>query len=196
MIKLYRIFRLALAVPILLGGCTYSAQTVHLQPHVQDVDTNDGHGLPVTILVKDERPTQDFGHRGFGGDDVATITSDSDVAVVVKQALDQALANRGFKVVGRGNTADRTLTVRVRVRALKIQLHKGTWGARQEANAAAGVTVEKNGLTYENFYRVDSDRSKRLTATTEQNSDYINMTLSKLIEKITNDKKLIVFMAS
>ena len=36
----------------LLSGCMFNAQTVHLQPQVQYVDSNDGHGLPIAIVVK------------------------------------------------------------------------------------------------------------------------------------------------
>lgn len=194
MVKLYRLVGLGVTAVFLLGGCMFNAQTVHLQPQVQYVDSNDGHGLPVTVVVKDERPTQDLGHRGNGVASAATITSDSDVAAVVKQALVQALTHRGFKVVGSGNTTDPTITVRVR--ALKTELHQGFWTGHQEANAAAGVTVEKDGHAYENFYRVDSKKSKFWVPTAGQNSEYINVALSNLIEKISNDEKLIAFMAS
>lgn len=192
--RFYRLVCLATAATFLLSGCMFHAQTVHLQPQVQYVDSNDGHGLPVTIVVKDERPTQDLGHRGNGVASAATITSDSDVAAIVKQALVQALTHRGFKIVGNGNAMDSTLTVRVR--ALKTELHQGFWTGHQEANAAAEVTVEKNGHTYDHFYRVDSKRSKFWVPTAGQNSEYINAALSNLIEKISNDEKLIAFMAT
>jgi len=132
----------------------FHAQTVHLQPQVQYVDSNDGHGLPVTVTIKDERPTQDLGHRGNGVASAATITSDSDISAVIKQSLAQALTHRGFKVAGTGDAIQPMLTVRVR--ALKTELHQGFWTGHQEANAAADVTVEKNGHIYEHFYRVGS----------------------------------------
>ena len=172
----------------------FHAQTVHLQPQVQYVDSNDGHGLPVAIVVKDERPTQDLGHRGNGMASAASITSDSDISTVVKQSLAQALTHRGFKVVGVGDTTQSTLTVRVR--ALKTELHQGFWTGHQEANAAADVTVGKNGRTYEHFYRVDSKQSKFWVPTAGQNSEYINGALSNLIGNIANDENLIAFMAS
>jgi uncharacterized lipoprotein YajG len=194
MVRFYRLVCLATAATFFLSGCMFHAQTVHLQPRVQYVDGNDGHGLPVTIVVKDERPTQDLGHRGNGVASAATITSDSDVAAVVKQALVQALTHRGFKIVGDGNAMDSTLTVRVR--ALKTELHQGFWTGHQEANAAAEVTVEKNGRTYDQFFRVDSKRSKFWVPTAGQNSEYINAALSNLIEKIATDEKLIAFIAT
>lgn len=193
MFKIYRLACLAVAAAF-LSGCMFHAQTVHLQPQVQYVDSNDGHGLPVAIVVKDERPTQDLGHRGNGVASAATITTDSDISAVIKQSLTQALAHRGFKMVGAGDATQSTLTVRVR--ALKTELHQGFWTGHQEANAAADVTVEKNGRTYEHFYRVDSKQSKFWVPTAGQNSEYINAALSNLIGKIANDEALIAFMAS
>ena len=97
MSKIYKLAGLSLIAASTLSGCMFHAQTVHLQPQVQYVDSNEGRGLPITIIVKDERPTQDLGHRGNGVASAATITSDSDIASVVKQHLVEGFTHRGFK---------------------------------------------------------------------------------------------------
>lgn len=192
--KLYRLAGFSLVATCLLSGCMFHAQSVHLQPQVQYVDSNDGHGLAIAIVVKDERSTQDLGHRGNGVASAATITSDSDIAGVVKQYLAEGFVHRGFKVVGVADESTEIITVRVR--SLKTELHQGFWTGHQEANGAAQVTVTKGGRTYENFYRVDSKQSKFWVPTAGQNSEYINGALSNLIGKIINDEKLVSFMTS
>ncbi|MGB3462615.1 YajG family lipoprotein [Rhodanobacter sp. UC4437_H4] len=194
MSKIYKLAGLSLIAASTLSGCMFHAQTVHLQPQVQYVDSNEGRGLPITIIVKDERPTQDLGHRGNGVASAATITSDSDIASVVKQHLVEGFTHRGFKVVDSADSSEEVVTVRVR--ALETELHQGFWTGHQEANGAAQLTVVKNGRTYENFYRVDSKQSKFWVPTAGQNSEYINGALSNLIGKIINDDKLVSFMAS
>jgi uncharacterized lipoprotein YajG len=178
----------------LLGGCMFHAQTVHLDPQVQYVDSNDGHGLPIAVVVKDERTSQDLGHRGNGVASAATISSDADVAAVLKQYIVQGLSHRGFNVVGQGSGAHAILTVRLR--SIKTQLHQGFWTGHEEVNASAQVTGANNDRTYDNFYRVNSKESKFWVPTAGQNSDYINGALSNLIGKIINDEKLISFLAS
>lgn len=192
--KKYALICIVVAVTALLGGCMFHAQTVHLQPQVQYVDSNDGHGLPVAVVVRDERPTQDLGHRGNGVASAAAITSDSDVTAVVKQYIAQGLTHRGFKVVGPNDGPHATLTIRLR--SLQTELHQGFWTGHEEANASAQVTGQNDSRTYENFYRVDSKQSKFWVPTAGQNSNYINGALSNLIGKIVNDEKLIAFLAS
>jgi uncharacterized lipoprotein YajG len=172
----------------------FHAQTVHLQPQVKYVDSNEGHGMSIAIVVKDERSTQDLGHRGNGVASAATITSDSDIAAVVRQYLAEGFTHRGFKVVSA--TDDSKDVITVRVRALKTELHQGFWTGHQEANGAAQLVAVKGEHSYENFYRVDSKQSKFWVPTAGQNSEYINGALSNLIGKIINDEKLVSFMAS
>jgi uncharacterized lipoprotein YajG len=161
---------------------------------VQYVDSNDGHGLPVAIVVQDQRPTQDLGHRGNGAISAATITTDSDVSAVLKQAIGQGLVHRGFKVVGSTDAPHAVLTVQLR--ALQTETHAGFWTGHQEANGAAEATATNGMRNYENFYRVDSKQSKFWVPTAGQNSQYINAALSNLVGKIVNDDKLISFLSS
>lgn len=181
-------------VSSLLSGCMFHAQTVQLQPQVQYQDSNDGHGMPILIVVKDERPSQDLGHRGNGVASAAAITTDSDVEAVIKQYIGEGLTHRGFKVVSEDSGMHATLTVRLR--SLDTELHQGFWTGHQEANASAQVTGANNDHTYENFYRVNSKQSKFWVPTAGQNSDYINAALSNLIGKIINDQQLVSLLAS
>lgn len=185
---------LAIIGAVLLSGCAFHAQNVRLQPQVQYVDSNDGHGLPIEIVVQDQRPTRDLGHRGNGAMSAATITTNSDVEAVVKQAIGQGLVHRGFKIVGASDEPHAVLTVQLR--ALKTELHAGFWTGHQEANAAAAASATNGARTYENFYRVDSKQSKFWVPTAGQNSQYINGALSNLVGKIVNDEKLVSFLAS
>jgi uncharacterized lipoprotein YajG len=194
MTKFVKVACFAVIGAALLSGCAFQAQNVRLQPQVQYVDSNDGHGLPVAIVVQDQRPTQDLGHRGNGQISAATITTNSDVPAVLKQAIGQGLVHRGFKIVGPTDAPHAVLTVQLR--ALKTELHAGFWTGHQEANGAAAATATNGTRTYENFYRVDSKQSKFWVPTAGQNSQYINAALSNLVGKIVNDDKLISFLSS
>ena len=194
MIRFMKAACFAVVGAALLSGCAFHAQNVHLQPQVQYVDSNDGHGLPVDIVIQDQRPTQDLGHRGNGQISAATITTNSDVSTVIKQAIAQGLTHQGFKIVASSDAPHAVLTVQLR--ALKTELHAGFWTGHQEANAAAAATATNGAHSYENFYRVDSKQSKFWVPTAGQNSDYINGALSNLVGKIVNDKKLISFLSS
>lgn len=194
MMRFPKIACVAIVGAVLLSGCAFHAQNMRLQPQVQYVDSNDGHGLPIEVVVQDQRPTQDLGHRGNGAISAATITTDSDVEAVIKQSVAQGLVHRGFKVVGASDAPHAVLTVQLR--ALKTELHAGFWTGHQEANGAAEATATNGTRTYENFYRVDSKKSKFWVPTAGQNSAYINGALSNLVGKIANDEKLIAFLAS
>lgn len=196
MVKRYRLGSLVTIIATFsLGGCMFHPQTVHLQPQVQYIDSDDGHGLPIAIIVEDERPNQNLGHRGDGAISAAAITTDSDIAATIKQHIAQGLTHRSFKIADDpDSTPHATLTVRMR--DLQTQLHAGFWAGHQESNAAAQVTATQGNRIYERFYRVDSKESKIFVSTAGQNSKYINTVLSNLIDKIVNDKKLISFIAS
>lgn len=173
----------------LLSGCMFHPQTVHLDPQVHTSKSGDGHSTSLAIVVHDERATQDLGHRGNGMASAAAITSDADVANVVKQALTTAFADQGFTVTGSSPT-----TISVSIRALQTQMHQGFFTGHQEAIAAAKVVVTRSNRSYEHFYRVDSTKSKFWVATADQNSDYINSALSNLMDKIVNDEQLTKFL--
>ncbi|BAW80838.1 hypothetical conserved protein [Candidatus Nitrosoglobus terrae] len=195
MIKRYRLARLVAIATFSQSGCMFHPQTVHLQPQVQYVDSDDGHGLPIALIVEDERPTQNLGHRGDGMISAAAITTDSDIAATIKQHIAQGLTHRGFKIADDLNSMPHA-TLTVRIRDLQTQLHSGFWVGHQESNAAAQVTATQGNRTYERFYRADSRKSKIFVSTAGQNSKYINTVLSNLIDKIINDKKLISLITS
>jgi len=62
MIKFARVACFAVAGAALLSGRAFQAQNVRLQPQVQYVDSNDGHGLPVAVVVQDQRPPRQWGN--------------------------------------------------------------------------------------------------------------------------------------
>src|SRR5215813_6014015 len=107
----------ASAVGVLLvglaGGCAFVNQKATLRPQVTVASSSIGAGKTLALSVADERTKGVIGRRGVGGGMGGSITTDQDVAALVRTQLADGLQRNGFAVTAAA--ADpRRLNVEVR----------------------------------------------------------------------------------
>src|SRR4051812_47794592 len=81
-----------------LSGCAYVSQQAHLAPHPTVSPGDIGRGAPVVVRVVDARPTRRIGYRGMDSK-LGEITTEQDVAALVRQKIVEGLKVKGFNSV-------------------------------------------------------------------------------------------------
>lgn len=90
---------------VLQIGCAFTKETIHIEfkPTVDAPKVAGAENIQITVVVKDRRPEQTLEVarkiNGFGSE-CAPILNDEEIAGLVKKALSQELALRGYKVDG------------------------------------------------------------------------------------------------
>jgi hypothetical protein len=107
------------------GGCAFVDQKARFDPDVRVPTSNVGAGRRVVIAVVDERPRSLIGRRGAGGSVGGAITTDQDLAELVRGKLAQGLQQYGFAPVSADGAEAPKMNVEVRF--LEYELAMGFW---------------------------------------------------------------------
>lgn len=187
---------LALVAALTLSGCAYSPKSTTIAPEIQTAESVIGKGAEIVLTVKDRRDDEPIGFRSdaYGNTDV--IKTAQNIEAVVYDALSDTFVARGFSVVSpRQKSSKNSLTVEIR------QLENNSDGNVLTSKIRTEVTLQaiaSNGRTnYESSYRAHKDGRDVATSSASRNERYINETLSRALNDLANDEKLVrLFVAS
>jgi uncharacterized lipoprotein YajG len=182
-------------VPLVLGGgCAWTDQKVVLSPAVSGGLQGLGGSRPVALKVADERPRSPIGRRGAGGGIGGSITTDQDLAEVLRTQIADGLQRAGFMVVNGATTQD-TPTMSVKVRALEYELATGSWSGSINTIAALKASCRNGTLTYEKLYRAEQKKTALVVPSASTNQRLLNDTLSEALRKVLDDRELLGTLA-
>jgi len=178
----------------LLTGCAFSPQQANLQPTVNIISSSEGQGIIVAIRVVDERPSKSLGRRGDGFGAAAEITSSVDLEAIIKDQISSALTARGFIINSTNVASDTQLTVEIRM--LQYSTFQNSWTGGVQVQGTLKASASKAGNNYEKMYRYDREESVIIVPTAKMNEEWLNATLSEVLNKLLSDENLIKFLAS
>lgn len=177
------------ALILLLQACGLSPQLVDITPSPQVEYSAYGANAAVNVLVRDERPNDELGSRGGTYPDTSLLLINNDLPKEVYEAITKGLHQQGFNVLNPDNR-QRQLTVFV----------DELFYTPAEGTVVNGVTVQAlvraevhqaDELIYSNRYRSETEHKMPVTPSTSKNTAYINSELTRTLERLLNDKRLL-----
>jgi hypothetical protein len=191
--------RLALlaACLVAVSACAFVDQKATLRPDVSvapaAIDSGMGGGHVVAVHVVDERPRSLIGRRGAGGSVGGSITTDQDVAELVREKIIDALQRDGFAPTRDGAGGDRKLNVEVRF--LEYELAMGFWTGSVNTRAALKAACRNGDATYERLYRGEHKRGAFVVPSASTNERLLNVALSEALGGLLGDRELLACLA-
>lgn len=175
-------------------GCAYNPQTVALAPTVSLSPDDIGKGRQVSLEVVDERAEESLGHRGTTYGAAAEITTEQDVAAVVRDELAKGLRSHNFVPIEPDK--DVPTSIKVEVRMIEYSTSTGFWSGGVHTKAAIKVICKNQGKEYRKLYRAEDEKRVVIVPTAEENSRLINQIISKVLYEVLTDNQLLQFLAS
>jgi len=176
-------------IVLLLQGCGLSPQRVDITPTPQVEYSAYGANTSISVLVRDERPNDELGSRGGTYPDTSLLLINNDLPKEVYEATTKGLHQQGFNVLNPDN----------RQRQLTIFIDELLY-TPAEGTVVNGVTVQAlvraevhqaNDLIYSNRYRSETKHKMPVTPSTSKNVIYINNELTRTLERLLNDTRLL-----
>lgn len=186
------LYLLILVVP--LGGCAYIDQNLRVAPQPAIYASDIGKGKKVALRVIDDRDEQIIGKRGaMQAYAAAKITTDQDLADVLREVFLDGLRKRGFEPVGYN---DSDLSLKVELRSLAYDTSMGFWTGGNIGKATLKVVATNpSGGTYENAYRGQEEIRTAFIGSQETNAKVVNDALNGALERAFADQALWEFLA-
>jgi uncharacterized lipoprotein len=185
---------LLVALTVLAAGCAWTPQAILVKPEIEVQPSTVGNGRPVVVKVEDERPKTTLGTRGVRGVG-AELTLQGNFAEIIHAALIDGLKRQGFDPTESSTVDNREL--RVEIRGLEYQVTQGFWSGTLRTDCALKATcVVGSARPYEHLYRAEYEESIAFVKGDEENKKYINDIVSKALNQLLSDEKLIKCLAT
>jgi uncharacterized lipoprotein YajG len=163
-----------------------------LQPELRGAASSVGGGRRVLLTAVDERPRSLIGRRGAGGSIGGAITTDQDLADLIRQKMADGLQRSGFAPSAGDGTDPR---MNVEVRALEYELAMGFWSGSVNTRAAVKAICRNGDAAYEKLYRAEDKRGAFFIPTASANTRMLNKTLGDVLDKALADRELLGCLA-
>ncbi|MFZ2643827.1 MAG: YajG family lipoprotein [Verrucomicrobiia bacterium] len=179
---------------LIVQGCAYSKQSVAIKPTLQPGEPIvQAANKTVALKVVDERTTADFGRRIGAGAMGELISSQGDVAAVIREKIAEGLKRNGFVVEAFNAQAARSM--QVTLCAIEYNSGIGIWSFSTKVSAMLKVVGRNQDAACENLYRAEAEDRSPTTAFAEDNEILVNRVMSEVLGKILQDKELLALLA-
>ncbi|MGV7221779.1 MAG: YajG family lipoprotein [Nitrospinales bacterium] len=184
-----------------LASCANTQHKIAVEPELYVKQVDFGKGNPISLKVVDKRsqfailskkaaPNSGLSSKFHK----VTIVPSSSIADPIYRKVKDGLKQSGFRPL-KGSNASRKLLIEVVQWRMGYQ-HKMT-AAKVNAKliTAIRVTAGNSGKIYKNIYKTSSEKSSRMLVGKFKNEEFANTGLSIVLQKIFEDKKLLIFLA-
>lgn len=179
-------------VCLAVTGCAFHAQKATLSPTLNVTSSDVGAGREVGLKVDDERASTSLGHRGTAYGAAAEITTDQDLASLIRSKVAEGLTSEGYRVVNYDQGGGTRLMLQLR--DLKYSTSTGFWTGGVEVAGALKATASDGGSVYEKLYRTDKKTRVVVVPTAGKNQEWLNSALSDLLRQVFDDSGLSHFL--
>jgi uncharacterized lipoprotein YajG len=176
----------------LASGCAFTPQAIDLQPKVFVAENAIGKGRVVFVNVVDERPRKTLGTRGPGMG--ADLTLKGDLSSILRSTIIGGLTRQGFSPTRESVPGATELSVEIR--DLEYEVRSGFWAGslRTECNLK-GICKRESAVPYKNRYNGKFESSIQVVQSEERNNQFVNTAVSKALDALLNDKKMMECLA-
>lgn len=180
-------------VCLMMTGCAFHAQKATLSPTLSVTSSAIGAGRDISLKVDDERPSTSLGHRGTAYGAAAEITTDQDLAALIRNKVAEGLTNEGYHVVNVGE--GHGMQLGLQLRELKYTTSTGFWTGGIQVDGALKARVSDGNGIYEKLYRSDKKKRVIVVPTAGKNQEWLNSALSDLLRQVFDDPAMSSFLA-
>jgi uncharacterized lipoprotein YajG len=180
---------LLMPLSLLMSSCAYSPQVIHLHPKSPRVQVPAATiHRDVYLKTGDARRSQQIGQRAQGSGHEAAITTDADIAALLRAQITDILKAKGFGIVPAVSPDVPTLDVELQ------ELSYVSFEAAGQHKVKIQIVLEaliKNGLkSYRNTYQAQQERQILLEPVARSNEEWINEVFALVLDQVANDPKL------
>lgn len=177
---------------LLVAGCAQAPQRVWLEPKLNVPSSSVGEGRVVAVDVVDRRPSPSLGNYGKSRDTSTELSTEQDIALVVKQEVIAGMRKKGFVAVEEQTSRDAKLNVELL--SLEYATSPNTWTGDVYIKSAMKTVASKNGKTLEKMYRANFDKRVVVVPTAATNEQWINEALGDVLRQLLEDGELSLFL--
>lgn len=183
---------LPLLIAALLGGCALSPQTIEVRPQPQVPAANVGNNSPVAVTVVDAREDRAFGTRGGVYKETALIRPSNDLDAIVAEIVKSSLQKQGFNAY---NPPAGATDLEVRLEEISYVPESGIVVNRVQTRAVIRAVASREDVTHTGVFKSEVEHDLPLTPTAKQNREMITDVLTRSLERMLSDPKLLAFLA-
>ncbi len=173
------------------GACAYRAQVIRLNPMLSEVVKDaepSAAARDVVIVTQDARPIREIGRRAGATPEVATITTDTDVAKLLEERMMNILAAKGFRAVLLGPATVPSL--RVALTELSYASYDQGGARKIKVQAVLEATTKNKNTTYRKSFQANQERKIVVEPVAKSNEEWINETFTDALQQLINDEKI------
>lgn len=183
---------LALIV-LLMSACALSPQTVNIHPKVDLKDrVVSGNDRLVSLTVSDGRSSRVVGTRGGIYAETSEISTNADISPAIRAELVSGLRKLGFQVVDSGQTAAASLTVVIDT--IDYTASGAPLTDSVETSATVRAQAQQGNREFSGRYRGTRTTEVLKAPGVEENEAMINAAISRVLERLLTDPKLLAFL--
>lgn len=184
-----------------LGACANTQHKISVEPELYVKQADFGGGKRISLKVVDKRSQFAVFSRKAAPKFIldsslqtVTIVPRSSIGAPIYEKVRDALRQLGFRPTP-GGKSPRRLLLEVVQWKLTYQHHVTEAAVHGRIKTAIRVTAGNGGKRFKNIYRTSMEKSGRMIVGKFKNEVFVNNGLSLALQKIFEDKRLLIFLA-
>ncbi len=173
-----------------LQGCPLSPQLVTIKPTLNDSTLEEISSYNVfKLIVRDERETNILGQRGGPYKETALLKTKEDVSENISNSLKTTFENSGFSI-----NDETTNQLVVSLMHLSYESEGETRVSAVQISAEVKANVATLDGAFTKQYKARHRKEVLLAPNEETNEKLINDVLGAVVQRVLNDKELLVYL--
>lgn len=179
-------------LPVLfLGSCAYKAQVVHLTPNIS-APTSMASGPEVVLRARDARANPQIGMRAAGSRDEAPISTDQDLAGLLREKTGHILHGWGYRADPTVVSGPRSLEIELTELSYNTVTEAGERRVKIRAVLKASAQNGRAGLN--KSFEAAEERRILVEPVAKSNEEWINETFTRALTELATDQRLRDFL--
>ncbi|MDX2082362.1 MAG: YajG family lipoprotein [Rickettsiales bacterium] len=183
--KLLLFFALISAV-----SCSHENQKINFDLNLDNQKSNIGNGTKLDLQVFDDRLDKTIGIKEFSSKEKITITSDDNLAIMLRRKINQSLISKGFD-----EGLDKIVEIHIKKLEYKAKRKFFIGSSKGEALITVIIKKPENSLTFTKNFSLYLDNKHFIAPLESTDRDIINNLLQEITQDILNSDELLKILA-
>lgn len=188
----WRIF-VAVAVAVLIQGCSLKPQMLHLDPKVQVGGAQVASGSLIGLAVTDGRDTQKLGEVGDPNTRMVDVSLTENFGPTLYKKVAKSLREKGYDVVPTSDAMTRSL--QITVNRLELSSVKTAFNFETELRAELSASARNANETYDRLFYVRRSAETAGPPYRKDSNALLNNAVSQTLEDMLSDEKMLDLLA-